>query len=269
MFLDKYVQETLRQCHVDAINLPEVADENFRGQPFYRNHDPREFATVLRKRLGPREIVVNKIVVHLDGGQEELTRWAQATQRDYGVPNVVAVGGTSSNHDYPGPTVLEANALMREHGLLCGNIMIPERRNEARRMLKKTESGADFFTTQVIFTPDRLLQVLARYSELCKARTLEPAAVVVSFAPVSDGNDLDFLQWLGVHIGPETTTRLTSQGASGLAQASMDLAVENWTHILSQNGAFRKVSLGLNVEYINRHNFRHAPEMGARLMEVS
>ncbi len=90
MFLDKYVQETLRQCRVDAINLPEVADENFRGEPVSRNHDPREFATVLRKQLGPQEIVVNKIVVHLDGGREELTRWAQATQRDYGVPNVVA-----------------------------------------------------------------------------------------------------------------------------------------------------------------------------------
>ncbi len=269
MLLDKYVQETLRQCRVDAINLPEIADENFRGEPFYRNHDPREFATILRKQLGPQEIVVNKIVVHLDGGPEELSQWAQATQKDYGVPNVVTVGGTSSNHDYPGPTVLEANELMREHGLLCGNIMIPERRNEARRMLKKTESGADFFTTQVIFSPDRLLQVLARYSELCKARAIEPAAVVVSFAPVSDGNDLDFLRWLGVRIGRETATQLTAQGANGLAQSSMDLAAENWAHILSQNGAFRKVSLGLNLEYINRHNFRHAPEMGARLMEVT
>ncbi len=134
---------------------------------------------------------------------------------------------------------------------------------------KDADALEDFFTSQVIFTPDRLLQVLARYSELCKARTVEPAAVMVSFAPVSDGNDLDFLQWLGVTIGPETTKQLTSQGATGLAQASMDLGVENWAHILSPNGTFRKVSLGLNVEYINRHNFRHAPEMGARLMEVS
>ncbi|MFQ5920043.1 MAG: hypothetical protein ACE5I4_08400 [Thermoplasmata archaeon] len=267
--MDKYVEQTLKQCRVDAINLPEIADENFRGEPFYRNHDPREFAKVLRNQLGPQEIVVNKIVVHLDGGPQELTKWAQATRSDYGVPNVVAVGGTSSSHDYPGPTVLEANELMREHEILCGNIMIPERADEARRMLKKTETGADFFTTQVVFTPDRLLQVLERYSGLCRDRAIEPAAVLVSFAPVSDGNDLDFLRWLGVHIGPETATQLASQGANGLARTSMDLAVENWEHILSKNDAFRKVSLGLNVEYINRHNFRHAPEMGARLMEVT
>ncbi|MFQ5803980.1 MAG: hypothetical protein ACE5JQ_13890, partial [Candidatus Methylomirabilales bacterium] len=127
-FLDKYVQETLRQCRVDAINLPEIADENFRGEPFYRNHDPRQFARILRDQLGTHEVVVNKIVVHLEGGQEELARWAEATSQDYAIPNVVAVGGTSSRYDYPGPTVLEANALMHDHGLLCGNIMIPERR---------------------------------------------------------------------------------------------------------------------------------------------
>ncbi|MFQ5909000.1 MAG: hypothetical protein ACE5JE_09305, partial [Thermoplasmata archaeon] len=159
--------------------------------------------------------------------------------------------------------------LMHDHGLLCGNIMIPERRSEARRMLDKTESGADFFTTQVVFTPDRLLQVLVKYDKLCRDRAVDPAAVLVSFAPVSDGNDLDFLRWLGVNIGAETATQLASGGADGLARSSMDLAVDNWEHILSQNDAFRKVSLGLNLEYINRHNFRHAPEMGARLMEVT
>ncbi|MFQ6013352.1 MAG: hypothetical protein ACE5LS_06885 [Thermoplasmata archaeon] len=266
--LEKYVQETLRQCPVDAINLPEIADENFRGEPFYRNLDPREFAMVLRKQLGPQEIIANKIVVHLEGGPEALARWTRATQKEYGIANIVAVGGSSSRYRYPGPTVLEANALMREHGLLCGNIMIPERREEARRMLQKTERGADFFTTQVIFAPDNLLKVLAAYDERCRERGVTPATVFVSFAPVSDGDDLDFLRWLGVDIGPETTRRLTSQGTGGIAASSVDLAVANWEHILAQNGAFRRVSLGLNVEYINRHNFRHAPEMGARLMEV-
>ncbi|MFQ5986886.1 MAG: hypothetical protein ACE5KQ_05965 [Thermoplasmata archaeon] len=231
--------------------------------------DPREFTMVLRKKLGPQEIVANKIVVHLDGGPEELVSWAQATRKEYGIHNVVAVGGNSSRNEYPGPTVIEANEVMKTQGLLCGNIMIPDREGEARRMVKKTESGADFFTTQVIFIPDNLLRVLTEYEALCGERGIEPATVLVSLAPVSDGNDLDFLQWLGVEIGPETATQLTSGGADGIAQSSMDLAVSNWERILAQNNAFRNVSLGLNLEYINRHNFRHAPEMGARLMEVS
>ncbi|MEE9592859.1 MAG: hypothetical protein V3W28_04680 [Thermoplasmata archaeon] len=213
--------------------------------------------------------MANKIVVHLTGGPEELGSWARATRKEYGIQNVVAVGGTSSSYAYPGPTVIEANKLVKTQGLLCGNIMIPDREDEARRMVEKTESGADFFTTQVIFTPDNLLKVLAAYDEGCRGRSIEPATVLVSLAPVSDGNDLDFLRWLGVEIAAETASQLTSQGADGLAQSSMDLAVANWEHILAQNDAFRNVSLGLNLEYINRHNFGHAPELGARLMEVS
>ena len=224
---------------------------------------------VLRKQLGPQEIVANKIVVHLTEGPEELAQWATATRKEFGIHNVVIVGGTSSRHDYPGPSVVEANELMKAHGLLCGNIMIPDREDEARRMLEKTESGADFFTTQVIFTPDNLLKVLAEYDARCRERKIEPATVLVSLAPVSDGSDLDFLRWLGVEIANETASQLTRLGSDGLAQSSMDLAVANWEHILAQNGGFRNVSLGLNLEYINRHNFRHAPELGARLMEVT
>ncbi len=266
-FIDSYVQKALNTCEIDAVNIPEIVEENYRGRPLYKNMDPREFSRVLRSICGHRDVVVNKIVVHCRSGLDELAEWAFVTTEDYGVHNVVAVGGNSSRHRYPGPTVLEANRMMRDTGLLCGNIMIPERRDEARRMLMKTRAGADFFTTQAIFSSSRLLEVLRTYDSLCKRRDLDHATVFLSFTPVSDQNDLDFLHWLGVEIDSETERGLLAGESKDLARPSIDLALANWRRVLSESRSYGGIPLGLNIEYVTRHNFDDALEMGKRLIE--
>ncbi len=266
--IENYVREAVEQCEPDAINVPEIVDENYRGDPFYRNMDPRSFCDALRDVLGEREVVVNKIVAHCKAGPAELERWATSL-KDHSIQNVIAVGGASSKHNYPGPTVPEANRILREAGLCCGNIMIPERRGEARRMLEKTVSGAEFFTTQAVFTADRSIEILRRYQALCKEEGVKPAAVFVSFAPVADGDDLEFLSWLGSAIPPEMERRLLAGGTEGLAMSSIQLAEENWRRILSEGGTQGRAPLGINVEYISRHNFGHAVEMGKRLSKIA
>ncbi len=262
-FLDGFVRRAVAACSPDALNVPEIVEENFRGEPYRRTLSPRAFREILREQLGGREVVVNKVVAHCRGGAEELAVWASAA-RDEGIESVVAVGGDSSHHTYPGPAVPEANRILREVGLCCGNILIPERLEEADRMREKTATGAEFFTTQALFAAEPLEAVLREYKALCEDGGLRPAAILVSLAPVSDAHDLEFLQWLGVFLGPEAEERLAGEDPGAVAAASIDHAMANWRR-LQKTGAELGLSMGVNLEYISRHNFEAALVMGQRL----
>jgi len=49
---------------LDAIDVPELIDENHDGRPYYRTDDPREIGRHLAE-LVQRPVVVNKVVAHL------------------------------------------------------------------------------------------------------------------------------------------------------------------------------------------------------------
>src|SRR5881628_3468265 len=194
--LVKKVQDAVASIpHLDALNIPEVLDENHAGLPFYRDLGPREFA----KRLNPGsrvEPIVNKVVVHAQG-KDDLTAWLQGAIDVDGLRNFILVGGSSSRVSYPGPEVVAANELLRwltrsRGDVACGNITIPERPREVERLLRKTRSGARFFTSQVLFEPEPISTVLGEYGEACAAEGLRPATVLLSFAPVADYEDVEF-----------------------------------------------------------------------------
>ncbi len=134
-------------------------------------------------------------------------------------------------------------------------------------MLGKTIGGADFFTTQAVFSGDRFVEVLEGYYAQCDAQGIQPAAVFVSFTPVSERYDIEFLRWLGVNIDRPTERRLLAKGEEGLVPDSIDLAVENWRQIRAAAGRYKGAALGLNVEYIHRHNFEATLDLADRLAE--
>jgi len=255
---------------VDAVNVPEVLDENHVGAPFYRNLDPRELAVRLRDRAD-LEIIVNKLVVHL-ASAEAFRNWLADTFSIFGLRNVVCVGGTSHHVRYPGPTVVEASRIFadvaraaKRTDATCGSITIPDRPNEAARLLEKTRAGSQFATTQVLFQATPVRTLLADYDAACRAANVEPAAVLMSFAPVSDYADVEFLRWLGAPISEELERALLDD-RGGPAEASVRAAVDLWREIrvFAEHGGFR-VPLGINVEVISAHNFDHAVEMARQL----
>ena len=200
------VREAARTIpHLDAINLPEILDENHAGMPFYRNMDPRRFANLFKDDVRV-ETIVNKVIVHLPGSAG-FESWLKESLYAYGFRNLVFVGGSSSRIKYPGPTVSEANRRLREltrGGVeaVIGNVLIPERPGEVERLIGKTLSGSRFFTTQVLFEPEPVATVLRRYGEACAYEGVDPATVLLSFAPVSDYEDVEFLVWLGATVTP-------------------------------------------------------------------
>ena len=99
------ISSLLSQTHIDAINIPEVHDENGRGERPLKNlerAEAREFGKLLQDNVGI-EAIVNRVTVH-----EELqtqTNWIKETFYDYDIENLVLVGGESSKIKYVGPSV--------------------------------------------------------------------------------------------------------------------------------------------------------------------
>lgn len=267
---------------VDAINLPEIHDEDRgaeRTQKYVERVEPRELGARMIRELST-EVVVNHCVVH----DPDPIPWFRESEEQFGIGNVVLVGGESSRIRYPGPSVQEAARRVRAAGLrhCLGGIAIPSRLHEAERIRDKISSGLDFFTTQILFDPNDIVWLVQRLNGV-------EARVFLSFAPVSHPRDLEFLRWLGADIptdldrflllgeAPGKKTEASSAkdsmsaGAEKTAAAretclerSLDLAQRILMDVFD-NLPPEPPPLGLNIEHINRRNFSAAVEMLDRL----
>ncbi len=267
--LVRLIQEVPR---VDAIDIPELVDENHDGQPYYRSGDVRAFGRKIQERTG-REAIVNKVVAHLPS-IESVAGWVEETIHG-GLKHVILVGGSSRYIPYPGPSVIEADArcrsLVQRAGGLLGNIAIPQRAGEAHRMLAKARAGASFFTTQILFDSESVLRLLLEYDLLCRQSGLRPATVLLSLAPVGDETDAEFIRWLGGDF-PEEAERSILEGEESEAGArSIAHALRIWTEV--REGVRTRgiaVPLGVNVEQLSQRNLPSAAIMlGAFARELT
>jgi 5,10-methylenetetrahydrofolate reductase len=258
--LTKLLREVPR---LDAVNVPELVDENHDGRPYYRTGDPRTFARTVSQQAGC-DVIVNKVVAHL-GSAEAVSGWARETLAA-GLRHVVLVGGSSRYIPYPGPTVAEADRicsdLLASAGGQLGNIAIPQRKGEAHRMLAKTRAGATFFTTQILFDPGAALATLREYSALAKAEGVRPGAVLLSVAPITDEADCEFVRWLGAEIPEEAERAILNEGDGGAAVRAIRLALDVWAEVrrVAEEEAWA-LSLGVNVEQISQRHLHSAAEM--------
>ncbi len=257
--------EELKQVRrfVDAINLPEIHDEDrgtTRTSKFVRRVDPRKLAKRVQEELG-MDSVVNHVVVH-DGEPE---RWFRETYEQYGVRHLILVGGESGHVRYPGPDPATAASRIKSMGLpvALGGITIPSRDGEPDRIRRKNARGIDYFTSQVLFDPNDVVWLIQRLNGL-------EARVFLSFAPVSHRRDLEFLRWLGADIPGDLDRFLLGSGADATAPAktclerSLNLAQRILMDVFD-NLPPDPPPIGLNIEHINRRNFAPALEMLDRL----
>lgn len=238
-----------RMKSVDILDIPEIVEENYCGKPYYRNFDSREFASILKKKIG-KEIVINKVVPHFSS-KPKFKEWLDETTENYRIDKFVFVGGTFKMA-YPGPTVLEANKLAHSNGLIFGNIAIPTRPNEAESLAAKTAAGCSFFTTQILFEPEKISDIIKEYAEECRKQNLKPSKFYLSFSPISDTEDIEFFEWLGVHINERTKSRLMHAGNAGLE--SVRIVQEAYSKIISQADGL--VPIGANIEQVTLHNLQ-------------
>ncbi len=254
---DKIVSAIKEIKNISILNIPEIVEENHIGQPYYRNADPRAFGKVLGEKCG-KEIMVNTVVVH-HKSKKYFEQWLGESIGKYGVKNFVFVGAKIPSIKYPGPGVTEANSIAKEKGVNFGNIFIPDRPEEAERLLSKTRSGCNFFTSQVLFEADTALNVIREYTEKCKNNNLKPTKFYLSLAPVGNKEDVVFIKWLGAEMKQETEKRLLS--AKNIGEESVELLLKLIGKIRDFSNYDKKVEIGLNVEYIMLHNLDLARDL--------
>ena len=273
--LDSYAEKIsslLSQTHIDAINIPEVHDEDARGKRPVKNlerAEAREFGKLLQDNVGI-EAIVNRVTVHEKA--EKQTQWIKETFYDYDIENLILVGGESSKINYSGPSVNETSeSITRDlnagrFDFFCGGIAIPSRKVESERLLRKGSNGIEFFTTQVLYDSEKIKKMLKYYDDICKKSKVLPRRILLSFAPVSSKKNIDFLKWLGVEIPKKTEKHLIDVGPR-ITKESLKIATDVLNDILTSNEKLGiTVPIGLNVEHIMSYNFQHSINM---LQELS
>ena len=268
------ISSLLSQTHIDAINIPEVHDEIERGDRPVTNQkrgEPREFGMLLQDIVGI-EAIINRVVVHEP--YEEQVRWIEETNTTYEIENMIIVGGESSKVDYPGPTVNEMLQIIARRSnsndgdIFCGGIAIPSRKDESKNLIRKSEHGSEFFTTQVLYDAENIIKMINNYQSRCNELDTFPRRILLSFAPVSSQKNIEFLKWLGVEI-PDDTERYLKGRPGSMTERSLDVAVEVLNEILdfiTVNNL--KVPVGLNVEHIMSYNFQSSVEMLQELARI-
>lgn len=264
--LDAAVEEVKKvRGLVDAINLPEIRDENRgtdRTHRFVERIEPRTLGARILRETG-MDVVVNRCVVY----EPDQAAWFRDTHKQFGIMHVVLVGGESSAIRYPGPSVLEAAGQLKSAQLpmSLGAITIPSRLHEAERIRRKHAAGMVFFTTQILFDSNDIVGLIQRLNGL-------EARIFLSFAPVSHARDLAFLRWLGADI-PQDLDRFLLHGEAADASEQAGAAAVETAFNRSLNLAQRILMdvfdnlppdpppLGLNIEHINRRNFTPAVQM--------
>lgn len=248
---------------VDAINIPEIYEESRQGSPRARlpeRVEPRVFAQAIHAATG-METVVNRVTVMETAEQQR--RWLRETQEEYGVRNLVLVGGESSAKEYPGPSVSKMAEMASDLGLgfFLGGITIPSRSREAARIRRKYEHGLRFFTTQVLFDPNDTVDLLQALNGL-------DVRLFLSFAPISNLRDVEFLEWLGVDVPRNIAWAIEQAGEPAkAAEKTIALASRILTDIFDNLPA-HPPALGVNVEQITRRTYGFAKQMLAELSAV-
>ena len=270
------ISSLLSQTHIDAINVPEVRDEADRSttkRPVKSQEraEPRKFGKLLQDIVGV-EAIINRVVVHQKIEKERL--WLDETMNIYEIENLILVGGESRKISYPGPSVSKAlndfNKYSRSinKNLLCGGISIPNRPKEFKNLIKKSEYGAEFFTTQVLYNAENIKKVIYKYQNNCNDTGTFPRRILLSFAPVSSKKNIEFLRWLGVDIPKNIEIYLNGRPGS-MIDRSLDVSIEILNDVLDfirENKL--KVPIGLNVEHIMSYNFQASVEMLQELSKI-
>ena len=252
---------------LNAVNVPELIEENHEGKPRYNSIYTRMLARGIADDLKV-DAIVNKVVVHIET-YDDFVAWLKETST-LGIRNIIFVGGNTRHHKYPGPSVSEANItanhLLSSHVINqvnIGNICLPERRDEAKKMLYKTLTGAKFFTTQMLFDSKQISDLIIEYDKQCLKADVNPGTIILSFAPLKSTADLNLLDFLGVDL-PEKIKSfiLEEEGISASSIRSIQNAANVYSGVLETLEKIEnRVKVGINIEQLTKSNLSSSVKM--------
>ncbi len=284
------LKELTARVEVDGINLPEVREESAKSDEGERKSDfaprvaPREYAHQLSEHL-ETEYVICRVIVHDSARNQE--KWFLETANEYGIHNLVLVGGEKEADAYDGLSVPEGDSLIKEKlnygetelvnekqpatDYLIGNICIPTRRleilDEPQRISYKVKAGTDFFTTQILQEAESTVTLLKDLEEELQQEKLSPPMFFWSFAPIAKQKDVNFMRWLGVKIPDEVEEKIL--GSDTPVEASIDHAKNIWSRIQKTNEELSiSIPMGINISFTGMRNIDNAIKLAEEMRKV-
>lgn len=245
---------------LSCVNVPQIEGGA------YKTVEALEFGSRIQSATG-YDVAVNKIVA--TEPEDRLLQWVKHARDDQKIRHLIHVGGESSKVAYPGPSVTQANHLVSTMGkdapLTIGNICIPFRRrpvnDEPERMAKKTEAGADYFTSQIILEPVTTRRLVRDYERACRLGNISPATIFIGLSPVTEKKDLKLLKMLGVEVPPNVERELLWDPQK-MRMRSLELNLGILRNILTTLRAEHiQVPVGLNVEQVSLGNWEASIEL--------
>lgn len=246
------------QLPLDGLVIYDVQDEGDRVDdprpfPFLPTLDSRVYAKQLQEQLG-FSTVVYKCVANVP--KEQWDNWLQESRSTYSVENLSLVGKPSTTADDNGLSLSQATLEASTHpaDFALGGVAIAERhangKSEARRIIRKTENGCHYFISQAVYHAQTSIRLLSDYAQVCEAEGRAPARIILTFVPCGREKTMDFMEWLGIKITPET--RQSILNANNPLEKSIEICCNNLRAILEQPYA-HTLPLGVNVESVSIH----------------
>ncbi|MGE4601590.1 MAG: mycobacterial-type methylenetetrahydrofolate reductase [Planctomycetota bacterium] len=259
----------------DAVNIPEIHDEENRNDRGVRTRkysprmQPRELGRRIQDELG-LPVIINHVVSFKP--LEALMDWIRETVAGYGIRNIVLVGAPHERKPWPGPPVAEGNAAIRtefsKEIVKIGNICIPGREGspipESVRMEEKARSGADFFTTQIVYDPTELIEL--RHQMVREASPARYCPILVSLCPVRRHRNLAFLRYLGVKIPDALEQELQALGEPECLERSLEILRSIQSDLIEAQGDPADLApLGWNIAPVGQIPTLSIRDLMARL----
>ncbi|MDC7223340.1 MAG: methylenetetrahydrofolate reductase [Spirochaetales bacterium] len=237
----------IREINVDGIVLYDIQDEASRTSeerpfPFIPTVDPWEY-----KRKFFTDLDLPTIFYQCVG---KYTPEEMAARMDLLKDECAVFVGSSSRSESVKCSLREAYRLAGERDdLYLGGVTIPERhlknRDEHLRLIRKQDSGVNFFISQFIFNIEKAKDMVSDYFYTCRAEGREVAPLFFTLTPCGSERTVNLLEWLGVSIPVWIKNELIH--SDNTLELSLDLCM----NALAEMSSFclkKGIPFGCNVE---------------------
>lgn len=267
LFINQIIN-TVKETKIDALDIPDlIQEEKVSRKRSLEKVAPRQLAKLINQKI-KIPIIINRVTV-FDGPKKQ-REWLIETYQNYKIKYLILIGAPD-NKPYPGLSASQAAQLVTQLNkksltdFYCGAITIPTRRlshfDEPERMINKQKAGIKFFLSQIIFESQTSCQFLKDYYQACQKEKIKPGRIFLSFAPVSNPEDLQFLKSLQVFI-PQKVQKILLEKKNKMVEYSISTAKKIFADIFAfcqqQN---IEVPLGINVNYVRKQNFQAAKKL--------
>ncbi|TDO98891.1 hypothetical protein [Marinomonas balearica] len=242
----------LAELEYDGMVVYDIQDESSRVTeprpfPFMETHDPRAWSKRL-SNASERPVITYKSVAARS--KTEFNNWLDEAWNIYGIRDLVLVGAPSSDRKISLPLPQAYDSLAEApHQFNLGGVTIAERHakkgDEHERLLKKAESGCEFFISQAVYNPQATIDLISQYARKCKELNLQPKRLILTFTPCGSAKTLEFMEWLGISVPDATKHRILD--ANKPLEESIRICRSALEQII-ESALPLGVPLGLNVE---------------------